>query len=72
MQDWKADLDRLVEETMAFAKSIHIEPTMPRTIVEPKRTPCCRFSGHVLKRSSIAFANFKGSGKGAEGTPGLN
>jgi hypothetical protein len=39
MFNWKADLDSLVEETMAFAKSVRVEPPMPRTIVEPNRMP---------------------------------
>jgi hypothetical protein len=39
MLNWKADLDTLVEETMAFAKSVRVKPTIPRTIVEPNRTP---------------------------------
>ena len=39
MTNWKADLHALVEETVAFAKKHHVEPPMPRTIVEPSRTP---------------------------------
>jgi hypothetical protein len=39
MTNWKADLDALIDETMAFAKRIHVEPPMPRTIVEPNRMP---------------------------------
>jgi hypothetical protein len=37
--EWKADLDALVEETMAFARRIHVQPAMPRAIVEPNRIP---------------------------------
>ena len=59
MQDWKADLDRLVEETMAFAKSIHIEPTMPRTIVEPKRTPSLNWRKSEREEIEYRVANFK-------------
>jgi len=36
---WKADLDSLLEETMAFAKSVRVVPPMPRAIVEPNRMP---------------------------------
>ena len=36
MLNGKVDLDALVEETMAFAKSVRVEPTIPRTIVGPK------------------------------------
>jgi len=39
MTGWKADLDALVQESMALAKSIRVEPPMPRTIVEPSRMP---------------------------------
>lgn len=37
MSNWKADLDALVEETMAFTKSITIQPPMPRAVIEPNR-----------------------------------
>ena len=30
-------IDTLVEETMAFAKSVRVEPPIPRTVVEPNR-----------------------------------
>jgi hypothetical protein len=39
MTDWKTDLDALVREAMALAKSVRVEPPMPRTIVEPNRMP---------------------------------
>jgi hypothetical protein len=39
MTNWKADLDALVEETMAFAKKHRVEPPVPRAITEPSRTP---------------------------------
>jgi hypothetical protein len=39
MPNWKADLEALVEETMAFPKNIRVEPPMPRTVVEPNRMP---------------------------------
>ena len=39
MTDWKTDLDEFVKETMAFAKSLRVEPPMPRTIVESDRIP---------------------------------
>jgi len=37
MSNWKADLDALVEETMAFTKSITVQPPMPRAVIEPNR-----------------------------------
>jgi hypothetical protein len=39
MTDWKADLDAMVQESIAFRKSIPVEPPKPRTIVEPNRMP---------------------------------
>jgi hypothetical protein len=39
MSDWKADLERLVENTTAFEKRIRVQLPMPRTIVEPDRKP---------------------------------
>jgi hypothetical protein len=39
MTNWKADLEAPIDETMAFAKRIHVAPPMPRTIVEPNRMP---------------------------------
>jgi hypothetical protein len=39
MADWRTELDSLVKETMAFAKNLRVEPSMPRTIVEPNRIP---------------------------------
>ena len=59
MLDWKADLDRLVEETMAFAKSIHIEPPMPRAIVEPNRTPSLNWRELEREEIGCRVANFK-------------
>jgi hypothetical protein len=39
MADWKSELDALVKETMAFAKSLRVEPPMPPTLVELNRVP---------------------------------
>jgi hypothetical protein len=39
MTNWKADLDALIDETMAFVQSVRVEPPSSRTIVEPNRTP---------------------------------
>ena len=35
MAGWKADLDALVQEAMALAKSIRVEPAAPRAVIEP-------------------------------------
>jgi hypothetical protein len=39
MAGWRADLDALVQETMALTKSIRGEPPVPGTVVEPSRMP---------------------------------
>ena len=39
MTNWKTDLDALVEETIAFTKSVRVGPTVPRAVVEPNRMP---------------------------------
>ena len=59
MVNWKADLNSLIEETMAFAKSVRVEPSMPRTVVEPSRMP--PVNGMESEREDIRqrVANFK-------------
>src|ERR1700694_2626959 len=42
MADWRTELDSLVNETMAFAKNLQVEPPIPRTIVEPNRVPALK------------------------------
>ena len=58
MPNWKADLEALVEETMAFTKNIRVEPPMPRTVVEPNRMPPVNLNS---ERDEIRqrVANFK-------------
>jgi hypothetical protein len=59
MLDWKADLDALVEETMAFAKSVHVEPPIPRTVVEPNRMPSLDRMKSEREEIGRHIANFK-------------
>ena len=58
MTNWKADLDALVEETMAFTKSVRVEPPMLRAVVEPNRMPPVNLNS---ERDEIRqrVANFK-------------
>jgi hypothetical protein len=56
---WKANLDKLVEETMAFAKSVRVEPTIPRNIVEPNRMPSVNWMGSEREEIGHRVANFK-------------
>jgi hypothetical protein len=59
MLDWKANLDTLVEETMAFAKSARVEPTIPRTVVEPNRTSSLDWMKSEREEIGQRVANFK-------------
>ena len=57
--DWKTELDTLVKETMAFAKSHRVEPPMPLTIDERNRIPLVK--GIESEREEIRqrVANFQ-------------
>jgi hypothetical protein len=59
MLDWKVNLDTLIEETMAFAKSVRVEPMMPRTVVEPNRAPPVNWTGSEREEIARRVANFK-------------
>jgi hypothetical protein len=59
MTNWKADLHALVEETVAFAKKHHVEPPMPRTIVEPSRTPSINLPKSECEEIRQRVSNFK-------------
>jgi hypothetical protein len=59
MLDWKANLDALVEETMAFAKSVRVQPAIPRTIVEPNRMPSVNWMESEREEIRRRVANFK-------------
>ena len=52
----KTDLDALVEETMAFAKSF---PPMPRTIVEPNGVPAVKWIDSEREEIRQRVGNFK-------------
>jgi hypothetical protein len=56
---WKANIDQLVEETMAFARSVRVEPTIPRTIVESNRTPSVNWMESEREEIGHRVANFK-------------
>ena len=59
MTNWKADLDALVKESIAFAKSIPVEPPIPRTIVEPNRMPPVNLNNSERDEIRQRVANFK-------------
>jgi hypothetical protein len=59
MTNWQVDLDALVEETMAFAKSIGVETLTPRTLMEPKRTPPANLNNSERDQIRQRVANFK-------------
>jgi hypothetical protein len=59
MINWKTDLDSLVDETMAFVKSVRVEPPLPRTIVEPNRMPSVNWTSSEREEIGQRVANFK-------------
>jgi hypothetical protein len=59
MTNWKSDLDALIDETMAFAKRIHVAPPMPRAIVEPNRMPPISWNKSEREEIGERVANFK-------------
>jgi hypothetical protein len=59
MINWKADLNSLVDETMAFVQSVRVEPPLPRTIVEPNRMPSVNWMSSEREEIGQRVANFK-------------
>jgi hypothetical protein len=59
MTDWKADLDALVQESIAFAKIIPLELPKPRTIVEPNRMPPVDLNNSERQEIRQRVSNFK-------------
>jgi hypothetical protein len=64
MVNWQADLNSLIEETMAFAKSVRVEPAMPRTVVEPNRMPSVNWMDSEREEIRRRVANFKAHQQG--------
>jgi hypothetical protein len=59
MPTWKADLDALVEQTMAFTKSVRAQQPMPRTIVEPNRVPAVNWMNSERDEIEDRVAKFR-------------
>lgn len=60
MTGWKADLDALVQEAMALAKSnIRVEPPIPRTLVEPNRMPPVNLNNSERDEIQRRVSNFR-------------
>ena len=59
MTSWKADLDALIDESMAFTKSIRVEPPIPHTIAEPNRIPLVKWAKSEREEIGERVANFK-------------
>jgi hypothetical protein len=59
MTGWKADLDALVQEAIALAKSVRLEPSMPRTIVEASRMPPVNLNNSERDEIQQRVSNFK-------------
>ena len=56
MNNWKTDLDALVEETMAFTKGVRVQLPMPRAVVEPNWMPLNNSERDEIRQR---VANFK-------------
>ncbi len=54
-----AHLDMLVEETMAFAQSVRVDAPMPRSVVEPSRSPSPDWINSEREEIGRRVANFK-------------
>jgi hypothetical protein len=59
MLDWKTNLDTLVEETMAFAKSACVEAPIPGSVVGPSRSPSLDWMKSEREEIGRLVANFK-------------
>jgi hypothetical protein len=59
MTNWKAELDSLVDETMAFVQSVRVEPPLPRNNVEPNRMPFVNWMSSEREEIKQRVANFK-------------
>jgi hypothetical protein len=59
MTNWQADLDALVQETMAFTKGVRVDPPMPRVVVEPNRMPPTNLNKSERDEIRRRVANFK-------------
>jgi hypothetical protein len=58
-ENWRDDLNSLIDETMAFAKSVRVEPPLPRTIVELNRMPSVNWISSEREEIRHRVANFK-------------
>jgi hypothetical protein len=56
MTNLEADLAALIEETMAFAKSVRVEP---HAVAEPNRTPDVNWIKSERAQIAVRVANFK-------------
>ncbi|MDR3489845.1 MAG: hypothetical protein P4M05_33810 [Bradyrhizobium sp.] len=59
MTDWKADLDALVQETMAITKTFHVQPPIPRKIVDPNPMPPANLNNSEREEIRQRVSNFK-------------
>jgi hypothetical protein len=59
MMDWKADLERFVENTTTFAKSLRVQSPMPHSVVELGRMPLVNWTKSEREEIGYRIANFK-------------
>jgi len=59
MENWRDDLNSLIDETMTFVKSVRVEPPLPLSIVEPNRMPSVNWMSSEREEITQRVANFK-------------
>jgi hypothetical protein len=59
MTNWQADLDALVQETMALTKSVRVERPILRAVVEPNRMLALSLKNSERDQIRQRVANFK-------------
>jgi hypothetical protein len=59
MTAWKASLDALVQEAMALAKNIRVEPAIPRTVADPNRMPPVNLNNSERDEIQQRVSNFR-------------
>jgi hypothetical protein len=56
MTDWKADIDPLIQETMALMKTIHVEEPMPRNTADQDVVPT------ALNEAALIVGDYREAG----------
>jgi ABC-type cobalamin/Fe3+-siderophores transport system ATPase subunit len=59
MENWRDDLNSLIDETMAFVESVRVELLSARSIVELSRMPSVNWMSSEREEIIRRVANFK-------------